>query len=106
LLPRNADQLPDCYFLLLGLIRHTADAAGADTTERIASITAVVEICLIGLSASRAWKWCSGSGDSPNKMAAGLFRGGQGNGLVGPNRKSCGLPVALARSMGAGSTGG
>ena len=52
-------------------------SAGADTIERIASITAAVEICFIGLFASRAWKWRSGSGDSPNKMAAGLFRGRQ-----------------------------
>ena len=75
-LPRNSNRLPK-WDLLLGFILHTADAAGADTIKRIASITAVVEICLIGLSASRAWKWRSGSGDSPNKMAAGLFRGRQ-----------------------------
>ena len=40
--------------LLLGFILHTADAAGADTIERIALITAAVEICFIGLFASRA----------------------------------------------------
>src|SRR5438105_1384397 len=33
---------------LLGLILHTADAAGADNTEPIASITAAVEISFIG----------------------------------------------------------
>jgi hypothetical protein len=26
---------------------------------------------------SGTWKWRSGSGESPNKMAAGLFRGRQ-----------------------------
>src|SRR5207253_9585446 len=75
-LPRN----PNCLSkrdLLLGFILHTADAAGADTIKRIALITAAVEICFISLFASRGWKWCRGSGDSPNKIAAGLFRGRQ-----------------------------
>ena len=44
---------------VLGFILHTADAAGADSIERI-SITTVVEIWFIGLLASRGWKCCSG----------------------------------------------
>src|SRR4026209_109025 len=75
-LPRDSNRLPK-WDLLLGFILHTADAAGADTIKRIASITAAVDICFISLFASRAWKWRSGSGDSPNKIAAGLFRGRQ-----------------------------
>src|SRR3954469_4201776 len=61
----------------LGFILHTADAAGADSIERIASITVAVEIWFIGLFDSRAWKCCSGWGESPNKIAAGLLRGRQ-----------------------------
>ena len=75
--PRDLEWSREMRALLLGFILHTADAAGADTIKRIASITAAVEICFIGLFASRAWKWRSGSGDSPNKIAAGLFRGRQ-----------------------------
>ena len=62
---------------LLGFVLHTADAAGTDSIERIASITAAVEIWFIGLLGSGTWKWRSGSGESPNKIAAGLFLGRQ-----------------------------
>src|SRR5438477_2591972 len=88
----------------LGLILHTADAAGADNIEPIASITAAVEMSFIGRFPSSYWKSRLGSGEFPNKIAAGLFRGRQWNGLVGPNRITCGVFEALARCIGAEST--
>ena len=75
--PGGADDFAKRSLFLLGFILHTADAAGADSIERIASITAAVEIWFIGLLGSGTWKWHSGCGESPNKIAAGLFRGRQ-----------------------------
>ena len=42
--------------------------------------------------------------DRLETVPAGLFRGRQLKGLVGPNRTTCGVPVALARCIGAEST--
>jgi len=87
--------------LLLGFILIRLTAAGADTIKRIASITAAVEICFIGLFASRAWKWCRGSGDSPKKLQPDSFVVANEMALVGPNRMTCGVPARWAKCMGA-----